>query len=107
MQREVEDLKRSLAQVCGELQTKTARLRGMDSGTSGGRTTGRITLKTGVGNTVSEDITNYDGLPASLAESENDFTDRTSKTISGEIRMKFETQGDISIFFLFFKNMKS
>jgi len=62
---------------------------------SEGRTGIRVIPHTGVGNPDSENNENHGGLPASLAESESFCTDTTSKSMSGEIRMKFETQGTI------------
>lgn len=92
LQREVEDLKLSLATAREIIETQPARLPRVDSGICVGRTPRRMTLHTGVGNTGPEESTNHDGLPASLAESESFCTATTSKSMSGEIRMKFETQ---------------
>ena len=107
LQREVEDLKLSLATACEIIETQPARLPRVDSGICVGRTPRRMRLHTGVGNTGPEESTNHDGLPASLAESESFCTATTSKSMSGEIRMKFETQGDILKNDFFFKTVKS
>jgi hypothetical protein len=99
LQREVDELKRTLALACENIQM--ARLPRVYSDNIGDRTPKRITLRTGV--EIHTERSNHDGLPASLAESESFCTATTSKSMSGEIRMKFETQGDILSIDLFSK----
>ena len=94
LQREIDDLKRTLALACENIQMQPARLQE-------DRTPRRFELHTGV--QIRTESSNHDGLPSSLAESESFCTATTSKSMSGEIRMKFETQGDILNIDLFSK----
>ena len=101
LQREVDDMKRTLALACANIQTQPARQPRVDSDNNIDRCQRRITHHTAT--EIHTERSNLDGLPASLAESESFCTDTTSKSMSGEIRMKFQTQGDILNIDLFSK----